>query len=137
MADVEKYAKELQRLSEAAKDFKATIDAACGGSFKWGVEQVVSSYLSLFDRFCPFGVGDRVELTKNVPIEEGSGWYSCRHFLIRGARGTVRSRGYSGDKFVFDVEFDNETWIDKDGIEQPILKKHVFSFNESYLRSSN
>jgi len=131
MADVEKYAKDLIEITEAADDFKKKVAGACGGSFKWGIGKVVESYLSMFDRFCPFKEGDRVELVKDVNAK--GGWAPSNHFLIKGSPGTITSRGYDDDKFTFYVEFDNETWVDREGEEQPVIHKHVFGFNEDWL----
>ena len=134
MAEVERYAKDLLELGRLAKEFKTSVNSACGGSFDWGMKEVGESYLSMFDRFCPHDVGDRVELTKNVPVEQSSGWYPSRHFLIQGGKGTIQSRGYRDGKFSFDVEFDDETWIDSNGDEQEVSLKHVYGLNETYLR---
>lgn len=134
MADVEKYANEILEISNLTKEFQKKLSHSFGGSMQWGVEQFISSYLSLFDRFCPLSVGDRVELVRNVPVKESSGWYHCRHFLIKDATATVRNRGYKDDHFTFDIEFDHETWIDQEGNEQPVKNKHTFYFTEDFLR---
>lgn len=135
MAEVEKYAQDLLELVGYAEEFKSKVSRACGGSFKWGVNQVIDSYLSMFERFCPFSVGDRVELINDVKVEEGSGWWGCKHFLVRGAKATVRERGYSNGKFSFHIEFDRETWMDREGNEHPVTRKHIFHFSESSLRA--
>lgn len=134
MADVERYATELIELIDLVQDVRTKFQTAAGG--KWGIRQVVDSYLSMFDRFCPFAVGDRVALTKTLDISEDSGWYSCRHFLIEGAVGTITQRGYSDGQFQFYVTFDDETWIDRDDNEQPVDDKHVFSLSESVLKKA-
>jgi hypothetical protein len=136
MADVEKYAKELININKLANEFSSKIYNAFGGSVEWGINEVVSSYLSMFDRFCPFKEGDRVELVKDIDVNESSGWYGSRHFLIRGSKGTVRGREYRKNMFTFDIEFDNETWFDGKGNEHPVERKHVFNLNETQLRSS-
>ena len=134
MADVEKYAKEMVEVVEAADSFKKTIANACGGSFKWGIEQVVESYLSMFDRFCPFEEGDRVELIEDYDTSNSPGWASSKHFLIKGSKATVSDRGYRDGYFTFSVVFDNETWVDRNGCEQPVSNKHTFGFRESRLK---
>jgi len=131
MSEVELYAQDLKDLMSDISELSKRIPS------EWSLGQVMDSFLSIYDRFCPFEVGDRVELVKNIPVDESSGWYSCRHFLIQGAKATIRRRSYSDDKFTFDVEFDEETWIGQDGVERPVDRKHTFKISESYLRSSS
>ena len=133
MASVETYAKELLQVSKLAEDFQDSLRTAMGGSFSWGVKEVVASYLFMFDRFCPFSVGDRVMLTMTPKVED-TGWEHCGHFLQEGAVGTVVERGYGTNQFTFDVEFDNETWIDSEGNYRPVNgDKHTFRFGEKRL----
>jgi hypothetical protein len=138
MSDVERYADELVRVSKCAKEFVDSVRCACGGSFQWGIEQIAASYKSMFDRFCPYEVGDRVQLTKSPPsaLEEGSGWYPSRHFLIAGSAGEVRNRGYSDNQFIFDVVFDNESWIGDKGVVHlmELDHKHTYRISEKCLR---
>jgi len=133
MAEVEQYAQDLKDIMKELTALSNRIRPGCSPS-EWSLDQVMNSFLSIFDRFCPLKIGDRVELVKNLPIEESSGWYSCRHFLIRGAMGTVEDRGYRDDKFTFDIIFDNETWIDREGVEREVDRKHTFSLSEDVLR---
>jgi len=134
MAAVEKYAKDLIEVGRLAKEFEDSVRRACSGSFEWGVKEMADSYLSIFDRFCPFDAGDRVELVKNVSVSNISNWYNSRHFLIQGGKATVEARGYRDGKFSFDVVFDNETWIDNNGDERAADNKHTYTLDESYFR---
>ena len=137
MSTVESYAKDIKQLVAHVKEFKLKIDTCCGGSFAWGVEQILDSYLSLFDRFCPYYIGDRVQLKRDCDIPNSAhGWYHCRHFLVKGAKATVRERGYVDGKFTFYIEFDDESWIDSDGImyKKDDKNKHVFHFGEDALQ---
>lgn len=134
MVDTTKYAGELKDIARLAKEFSNSISGACGGSFEWGMTEMADSYLSIFDRFCPYKNDDRVELLRDVEIESSSGWYPCRHFLIRGAKATINNRGYNNGKFSFEVVFDDESWIDGDGNEKPVDSKHTFGLNETYFR---
>ncbi len=133
MVDTVKYAGDLKEIARLAKEFSSSISGACGGSFEWGITEVADSYMSMFERFCPFQEGERVELVKDVPVKNSSGWNHCRHFLIRGGKATINGCGYSDGKFMFDVVFDDETWIDE-GKEKPVHTKHTFGLNETYLR---
>ena len=133
MSNTIEYAKNLKEVSRMAKRFADSMQQATGNSFEWSMEQMADSYISMFERFCPYKEGDHVELLKDVPCD-GSGWVTCKHFLIRGATATIHSCGYGNGKFVFDVIFDDESWIDSDGKEQPIENKHTFGLNETYFR---
>ena len=129
-----KYAKNLKEVSKLAREFAQSMQHATGDSFEWSMEQMADSYISMFERFCPYKEGDEVELLKDVPCE-GSGWSSCKHFLIRGATATVHSCGYNDGKFTFDVIFDEESWIDDGGEVHPVeTNKHTFGLNETYFR---
>jgi hypothetical protein len=134
MSDVERFAKDLENLVTYAQEFTSRVENACGHSFKWGVSEVLSSFRSLFDRFCPYSVGDRVKLKKDCRIDDRNhGWYGCRHFLVKGAVGTVTERGYADGNFVFFIEFDRETWINRDGNQVLVTAKHVFNFGENSI----
>ena len=136
MSKVEKYVEEFQELYEACKDLEKKIPSECG----WKLNEVLNSYKSLYDRFCPFKVGDRVELSHDPKISKDNapGWMPCRHFLIKGAKGIIRGRSYYKENFVFEVEFDDESWIDRDGNVRLASErgKHVFSFSEKMLVKS-
>lgn len=87
-------------------------------------------------KLLPFEVGDRIELVRNHPCPNA--WDSCKHFLIKGAEGTIESIGYYDDRgFYADIVFDDETWIDRKGIAQPVSSKHTFNMPFGYLRKIN
>lgn len=90
----------------------------------------------LFDRFAPFQVGDRVVLSRTYG-GDSIGWQHSRHFLIKGSKATVREVDIDSrsSKFICAIEFDNESWIDSEGIEHMTDpdKKHTFSFNEDWI----
>jgi len=136
MSDVESYAKDLVKISKATKEFSATIATACGGSLNYGIDKVVESYLSMYDRFCPFKEGDRVMLCKTPDLSNAPGWQHCSHFLKRGAGAAVCSRGYHNGKFTFQIIFDDESWVNSHtGTETPVEvdKRHQFRFSEDDL----
>ena len=133
MVDTVKYAERLKEVSRLSKEFAESMSDLTHDSFEWGMQQMADSYMSMFERFCPYEVGDHVELLKDVPC--AGGWLACKHFLIRGAKGTIHARGYYDGKFSFDVIFDDESWIDDKGEVRPIeTNKHTFSINETYFR---
>lgn len=138
MSDVERYADDLKMLVNEARKFQGQVNGAFGGSMPWGIEQLTDCFRSMFDRFSPFSVGDRVQLKETPKIQEGSGWYHCRHFLIKGAVGTIACRGYSDGAFTFDVTFDDESWIDRLG-EKHLTnanERHTFHFSETWLEKA-
>lgn len=118
MSNVEEYAKQVIDIVDLINDVN---------------KQVIDSYLSMFNRFCPFRIGDRVRLIKTLDISPDSGWYHHRHFLTKDSPGTVVERGYSDGRFTFYVTFDNETWIDSDGNKNPVENLHWFALNEHLL----
>lgn len=132
MFNTTEYAENLKEVSTLAIEFVESMHRATGNSFEWGMEQMADSYISIFNRFCPFKEGDRVEL-----LRDNTGWDTCRHFLIRGGKATVEGCGYRDGKFVFDVIFDDETWIDGDGKERDVQTNHTFSIDETYLKKND
>jgi hypothetical protein len=129
MAEVERYAKELAEVAKLIGEAGNKAKEVCG----WPLEQLVSSYLSMYERFCPFGIGDRVILRQSIDFANAPGWRGSQHWLKPGAVGTVRERGYSGSSFTFAVEFDDESWKDSDDVVHPITDRHTFSFKEHFL----
>lgn len=133
MSDTVQIAKDLKEISKIAGEFKTAINKACGGSLEWSVDQMVDSYLSMYERFCPYQIGDIVELVEDYDTSDAPGWDHCKHFLIKGAIATVRHRGYNNGRFTFDIEFVDESWL-KDGVPQPVINKHVFGFSENSIK---
>jgi len=84
----------------------------------------------------PFKVCDRVKLAKTPRITEKTapGWLRSKHFLKKGALGTVSSIIVC-DGVNYYVKFDNETWIDGK-IERPVSDKHTYRFGEDFLEAS-
>ena len=64
------------------------------------LNEVLQSYTSMFNRFCPYQVGDRIKLKSDLNISDNSGWQSSKHFLIKGAIATVKDCGYRNDYLV-------------------------------------
>lgn len=141
MADIEEYVKEtfndIADIINYAKEFKFNVSKKCNNEFEWKTDQIIKTYESLFDRFCPFKIDDRVELVKDIDITKAPEWKGCAHFLKKGEKATVKNRGYYTDKneFCFDVMFDNESYIDNNGDKNPIpdKDKHTFFLLESHL----
>lgn len=106
-----------------------------GGELGFKLKEVLESYASLFNRFCPYKVGDRVQLIEDLDIPEGHGWYCAKHFLIKGAIATVKDVGYRDDLFSFGLEFDNESWVHYQTREIIPIKegKHLLYFAENKI----
>jgi hypothetical protein len=133
MANTPKYCEEMQTIFEKIKELDSLLTHN-ESNFK--LTEIISCHASLFDRFCPFKVGDRVQLTKAPEISErvAYGWLGAKHFLIPGAKAIIVSRGYKGDKFTFGLEFEDETWINtRDGSIFPVERPCVYTFSEDFL----
>jgi hypothetical protein len=115
-----------------------------GGPMDYYITNLTDCYQLLLDKYAPFKVGDRVLLTETPDIDKSSGWYSCRHFLVKGAIGTVRQVDVDKNGFAGYVEFDQESWIpdfdsESQGIKKgvkvmtPPERRHIYGFKEHKL----
>ena len=136
------YEKSAERLKEACKHIQKATTIFNGGPLDYFINDLIGCYELLIERFAPFKADDRVALTKPPVIDsKNHGWYGSRHFLVKGAKGTVRSVHVSRSGFSADVEFDDESWIsdvgpDKGKIHKTAPKdRHVYGFHEDYLVS--
>jgi len=132
MSNTLEYAKRLSDIKNKVSELDSLLD----NEFGYRLNQVLESYASLFDRFCPYKVGDRVQLKETPDIPKGSGWYGSRHFLIKGAIATVKALEYRDDLFCFGLEFDDETWIDMHGEVKPVSAKHLFYLSENWIEEA-
>lgn len=118
------------------------------GPLSYYLKNLVGCYELLLSRFAPFHVGDRVILTRTPDIGPESGWHSSKHFLVKGAHGTVMSVECDGTDFSASVMFDDESWLPnqdfahcgaKKGVPVPTAEKdrHTYHFRESWLVKSN
>lgn len=133
MSEIEKY---LDGMLEANEHFEKGMAVFRGGPATFVIKEIVNCQRSMFERFCPFSIGDRVQLSKTPNLDKSPAWASSKHFLIKGAAATIKDRGYSGDLFTFSLEFDDESWIDNDGKEHFIVRprsKHLYSFPENMI----
>jgi len=72
--------------------------------------------------------------TPDITPETAPGWMSCKHFLVKGAKGTVTEAGCGEGGFHFYVEFDDETFIHPvNNKPAKPSSKHVFGFREESL----
>ena len=83
-----------------------------------------------------FKIGDRVAL-KEAWDGDAPGWQHCKHFLIPNNHATVQSYDYVNGKYVYDIEFDKETYKATyvGGCDyREIADKHTFRFTQKELR---
>jgi len=97
------------------------------------------SYLlkSLHD-LSKFKEGDRVKLSKEPEISstKNYGWLGSKHFLVKGALGTIKEVSHFNGVFRYSIEFDEETICVGNSRVIP-KRKASFCFEEEYLISSN
>jgi len=121
-----------QQLREAA--FKLNQEAAhilSGGPESYYHKQLGIYIAYLFNEALPFKENDRVVLSEDIDAQ--GGWYSSRHFLIKGEQGIVRGVDIDEKGPYCDIEFDNETWIDDKGKKREVTQKHTYGIRASKL----
>lgn len=127
---------DIANFKEARRLIQQGNDMLRSGSFDYYLDKMLGCYELLLDRFSPFKVGDRVILAKtpNITPEKSWGWMGSKHFLIKGAAGTVRSVSVDRDGFSFQVEFDDESFIHPFTKQvTPVTEKHTYHFGEDWL----
>ena len=137
MSDPLKYVVELNNIKAKVCELDRLLNA---GEIGFMLNEVLESYASLFNRFCPYKVGDRVQLKESLDIPEGHGWHYCRHFLVKGAIATVKKCGYRDDVFTFGLIFDDESHIHYQTGEIIPAKedqKHLFYLSENKIEDFN
>jgi hypothetical protein len=115
----------------ALADFKSGFDKLSRGPATYYIEKVRDQIDLLFERFCPFKVGDRVQIrvAPRIDKEHAPGWIGSEHFLVVGAIGTVIERDANKRGFFFQVTFDDESYIDREGKKHLILPDRRHSYN--------
>jgi hypothetical protein len=111
---------DLERLVEATKLLGSM-------QLAWTVKRF-GEYRDGLMTHSPFQPGDRVRLTipPQITHQQSWGWMAHKHYLIKGAIGTVREIDWSGGSdghFRCAVEFDDESWLNK-GLPQPIAPEN-------------
>lgn len=133
MSNTVKYSESLATIKDKVSELDRLLNA---GELGFKLNEVLSTHASLFNRFCPYKIGDRVQLKETLDIPKDSGWYDCRHFLVKGAIATVKDSGYRDDLFVFGLIFDEESWVRYDTQEVVPSKddqKHLFYLPENWI----
>lgn len=65
----------------------------------------------------PFQKGDRVQLLTDPVIGPGSGWLGAKHFLVKGAKATVRCVQLNSNGWRIGLMFDKDSHVDINGKE--------------------
>ena len=128
--------KTTQQYAEELAEFLCQLSRSIPSEIEYKTSAIVNNYQDIFDRFCPFQIGDEVILTKEVDFAKAPNWKPSKHFLVNGAIAVVKSRDFKHGLFVFGVEFEDDSWIDTDEIihKYEPENRHLFYIDESYLR---
>lgn len=132
---------DIEHVRNAANKLKEAMDMFGRGPLDYYLRELVAAHDLLMSRFAPFQIGDRVKLLKSPDYEKAPGWDKCKHFLVCGAAGVIVDATCGSSGFVFDVLFDDESWIDTVGrdrpkgsvVPMPGDRKHRFGFREGWL----
>ncbi len=129
---------DIKPIKEAAELMEQATKILSGGPLSFYLDQMLGTYEFVMETLCPFKVGDRVQLTHTPDItgSKAPGWMHCKHFLVKGAAGEVKSSSCDAKGFYFDVVFDDESWLNPVTNQvTPTEKKHAFSFRRDSLTS--
>ena len=125
----------IENVREATKKLSEAMSLFGSGPLDFYLRELIAAHDLLIKRFAPFKSGDRVRLITPPDFDKTTGLQHCKHFLVHGAEGTVKSVECGEGGFRFGVVFDNESWIDtqgfvgKKGAYVAIDDKHAFSFS--------
>lgn len=119
---------------EKAEEILTALEAA--GFHRGSTLGRVLGYAKALREMCPFRKFDRVALAKTPTIEPG--WYPWKHFLVEGRQGIVRKIDYNqfDGHYSIHVEWDDQTWIDADGVERA-TRPALFAHHPDSLRKLN
>lgn len=128
---------DIERVKRGFKLMEEGMQILGGGPLDFYTRKLVECYDLLIDRYSPHKVGDRVVLcrTPEISPKKSHGWMGSKHFLVKGAAAVVREVSADARGFSYELEFEGESWIDRDGKESPIPAKdrHVFHFGEEWI----
>lgn len=124
-------------LREAARLIKQGMAMLDKGPLDFYLRELSGAYDFLLT-LAPLQPGTRVML-KDPPIisnDENWGWIGAKHFLVAGAKGTVRQVEADRDGFSYHVEFDDDSWIDS--VTKKVNKRrpeerHTYHFSPERL----
>jgi len=125
---LEQVVDDMMNLDEAFRKFNSTVS---GGPASFYFEKIMGYYEGCMAA-SKFKEGDRVTLKEDWNNDVG--WQHCKHFLKNGSPATIKSIDYHKGKYRYEIEFDNETWIDDKGEQRVPRNKHVFMFGQKELK---
>jgi hypothetical protein len=126
---LEQVVEDMKNLDTAFRKFNSTVSS---GPASFYFEEIMGYYEGCM-KAAKFQEGDRVTLKEDW-TGGASGWQHCKHFLKEGSPATVKSIDYHKGKYRYEIEFDNETWMDDKGVEKPTSHKHLFTFGQKELK---
>jgi hypothetical protein len=126
----------IDRVKEGARLLQQGMNLLSEGPLSYYLEDIAGSVDYLMARFSPIKEGDRVELIDTPLIDEETawGWMASKHFLVAGAQGVARVVECGRNGICVYVEFDDQTWIDREGVKRPVSKPSQFMFRDDSLR---
>ncbi len=127
---------EIVKIKEAMKKIEEAEKFLRGASIRYDIEILIDAYEYLMEEVALFKVKERVKLhkTPNITEDNSPGWMCAKHFLIKGAKGTVITAEYYERKFRYGIEFDDESYINHKNKVVPIKPNHTYTFEEKALR---
>lgn len=132
-------ASSVEFLAIGLKQIKEGFETLQRAEPSYSMDCLLNAREQLLTRYSPFKVGDRVQLVEDVKLDRGSGWYHCRHFLKAGFTATVHSVSIANSGGLrFDLIFDDESWIDANGVVRPVpaCNRHTMTFSENNIMLS-
>lgn len=105
------------------------------GPLSYTIEQLVACYDLLINKYAAFCLGDKVQLKITLTITEKTnhGWMGAKHFLVKGATGTIAEVGCNGKGFYYLVDFDDQTYISY-GERKSVSQHGLYHFKEESLK---
>lgn len=121
---------------ERFKEFKILASSVLGDGAHIGyceVEKVLEEFLHVF-KLAKYSLDQECILNRTPPINSRTnwGWIGHKHFLIQGSKCRVIHRHFVNAKFVYGVEFHEETYIINNEKKLPD-QKAVFMIPEDWL----
>ena len=141
--DIEKIDEICNALTSVQKSFDRYKSVMGGGPSEYYFKRLKDYYQGCMAA-SKFKVGDQVKLVEDVDTSGAPGWEGCKHFLIKGAKATIKHVDYMDGRYRYDIEFDVETYLSnydvnthtilKEKKALPVTNKHTFAFGEKHLK---
>jgi len=124
-----------ERLKDQQEYFQALYSADTRMSRFKELAELLKTMREVIETTCPYKVGDTVYLNQAGLATEG--WACAAHTLVVGRKAIVKSRNFHNGNFTLGLSFENETWIDTEGKEQPLDRPYVYSIPAKYISAYN